>query len=810
MNTARVLVIGGGNLGASVLYHLALAGWTDCVLMEKAELTSGATWHAAGLVSRMVGSHSLGHCHDYAVDLYKKIEKDTGQSVSWHISGSLRLAGSEAHRDWLMHTRDVVLARDQQCDWLSPEEVKALNPLVDTQHIVGAIHTPDDGHVDPYGACQAMAKGARQLGARIERRNRVLALVQRPSGEWEVTTEQGVWIAQHVVNAAGYHAKQVAALSGLALPIVSLQHHYLITDEVPEFADMGHEIPVTRDDFFTGYVRREQASALIGLYDTHDALVRWPEGCPWDSENELFEADWGRITPWLEKCFERFPALAQRGIKRIVNGAITYTPDGSPLVGPAPGLKNYWLACGATVGIAWGPGLGRALAEWIIHGGASIATRSIDPRRFSQRINTSVATARARENYMTRLSLPHPQDQYLSERGRLRSTVHSRTTALGAVFEEVGDWERPKLYGPSSWGGHEPKAWRRGDSHAQARAEAQAVHHGVGLGDFSAFAQFHLSGAGVEDFLNRLCANRLPKKVGASCLTLLLNARGRIEGEATLVRLAPDAFWLVTGGPSEQRIWDWLTVHQRGDEVVNFQNCTQDYGVLLVAGPKANALLCACSESQDQWQFPWRHGQTVQVAGESALALRMSYSGLPAWELHLKQSAMLTVWDALWRAGQAHDITAFGSQALDMMRIEKHYAGGHELSNDVTPLEAGQQRFVDFDKDFLGREALLAESESPAFTLVLLRLIDTPCDVRGGEGVYSQNKRIGVVSSGTQGASHGESLAFAYLNTPLSGDTDNLTIMIFGEHCVAERCDCARFDPENTLLKTALNEEAAQ
>ena len=366
-----------------------------------------------------------------------------GRLVSWHNCGSLRVASSDDHRDWLMHVRDAVLARGQDCAWVTPDEIKKLNPLYDTARIIGGIHTPDDGHVDPSGTCQAMAKGARQLGAEVIRRNRVVEVTQRPSGEWDVVTETGTIVAEHLVNAGGYHARQIGAFTGLDLPIVPMQHHYAVTEDVPEFAAMDHEIPVTRDDHFTGYLRREQAGALIGLYDTHDALARWADGCPWESENELFDPDLDRITPWLERCFERFPCLTERGIKRIVNGAITYTPDGAPLVGPAPGLRNCWLACGATVGIAWGPGMGKALAQWMVHGTAEISTRGFDPRRFGSWADGDYALARTRENYMTRLSLPYPQDQYDTCRDIRQSGAHSRTSALGAIYEEAGGWERP-------------------------------------------------------------------------------------------------------------------------------------------------------------------------------------------------------------------------------------------------------------------------------------------------------------------------------------------------------------------------------
>lgn len=498
----RVVVIGGGNMGASVLYHLAKEGWTDVVLVEKAELTSGATWHAAGLVSRMTAGHALGICHDYAVNLYKTIENENEQGVSWHNCGSLRVAATEDHRSWLMHTRDAVLAREQECHWVSPAEIAKLNPIYDTSHIIGGIFTPDDGHVDPSGTCHAMAKGARMLGAKMMRRNRVMDVQQTSSGEWKVITEKGDILCQHVVNAGGYHARQIGAFSGLNLPIVPMQHHYVLTDEVPEFETMGHEIPVTRDDYFTGYLRREQSGALIGLYDTHDALAKWRDSCPWESESELFEPDYDRITPWLEKCFERYPSLMRRGIKRIVNGAITYTPDGHPLVGPAPGLRNHWLACGATVGIAWGPGLGRALAQWMVHGTADISMRSFDPRRYHSRVDEDYAYQRCRENYMTRLSLPYPQLQYETCREIRNSGVHERTKELHAVFEEVRGWERPRVYGKPEWDGMEPRSWKRGPSWEAALSEARAVHEGVGIGDFSAFSKFEISGPEAEAYLN--------------------------------------------------------------------------------------------------------------------------------------------------------------------------------------------------------------------------------------------------------------------------------------------------------------------
>ena len=800
--SARVVVIGGGNMGASVLYHLAKEGWTDIVLVEKAELTSGATWHAAGLVSRMTPGHALGTCHDYAVDLYKTIEGETEQGVSWHNCGSLRVGASEDHRAWLMHTRDAVLARGQECHWVSPEEIAELNPIYDTSHIIGGIYTPDDGHVDPSGTCQAMAKGARMRGARVRRRNRVTDVQQLPSGEWKVTTEQGDILCEHVVNAGGYHARQIGAFSGLDLPIVPMQHHYVVTDTVPEFETMGHEIPVTRDDYFTGYLRREQGGALIGLYDTHDALAKWRGGCPWDSENELFEPDYDRITPWLEKCFERYPSLMELGIKRIVNGAITYTPDGHPLVGPAPGLKNYWLACGATVGIAWGPGLGRALAQWMVHGTADISMRGFDPRRFGPWVDEEHAYQRCRENYMTRLSLPYPQLQYETCRDIRMSGAHDRTKALGAVYEDAGGWERPRVYGPD-WEGKEPHSWKHGPSWEAAVKEAQGVHNGVGLGDFTAFSKFEITGPEAEAYLNRLCANRMPKKVGGTCLTLLLNEQGTIEGEATIARLGEDRFWFVTGGPSERRVWDWITLHQRGCEDVIVRNLSDAWGILTIAGPQARAVLATQTDaSLENADFGWLKAREITVAGIPLIAMRLSFSGDLAWELHAPNAQLGDLWDALWEAGQPHGMVPFGSKALEMMRMEKAYRGGHELANDASPVHTDQMRFVKFDKDFVGRDALARRAETGETSAIAYLDVDvTDSDVLGGEAVYLNGEKVGSVSSGGYGPNTDRSLAFAFLRPDAAKPGAALEISLFGDMRPATVLAKPVLDPQNERLK---------
>ena len=793
---AQVVIIGGGNMGCGVLYHLALEGWTDCLLIEKAELTSGATWHAAGLVSRMVGGHALGSIHDYAVDLYKRIGEETGQAVSWHGCGSLRVATSPDHMDWINHIRDAVLARGQDAHIIDADEVARLNPLYDVEKagVLGAVFTPDDGHVDPSSTCQAMAKGARQLGAEIARRTLVTDIRQEPNGEWQVVTDKGVVRAEHVVNAGGYHARQIGAMTGLDLPITTMMHHYVVSDSVPELATMDHEIPVTRDDFFCGYIRREQQAALIGLYDKQDPQAVWPDGCPWDSVNELFEPNWEGITPWLENCFERMPCLKHRGIKRVVNGGITYTPDGAMLLGPAPGLRNYWLACGATVGIAWGPGAGRALAQWMVHGSADIATRAFDPRRFGIWADAGFARARAIEDYTLRQAMAYPQQQRNTCRSVKRSGVYDRTAALGATFEEAGGWERPRLFGA------DPDGWRRTTAFDQISRECESVRQRVGLGDFSAFAKFRIDGPGAAAFLNAVCANRMPDE-GRTCLTLLLNRRGTIEGEATIAHVGHEAYYFVTGAPSERRMWDWLNVHCAVPmDGVTIANVTDDTGVLVLAGPFARDVLARCTDADvSNSNFRWLTAQEINVANIPLLALRLSFTGELAYELHAPNGQLGALWDALWQAGRENSIAPFGSKALDSLRIEKFYRGAHELANDASHADVAMERFADTEKEFVGREAML--TRQPRSKIALLALDTENADALGSEAVFMGDKLVGSITSAAYGHAVKRSLAIAFLEERARSPGARLFVSILGDRIPARVLDGAPWDPTNDRLR---------
>ena len=796
---ARVVIIGGGIIGASLLYHLAKEGWTDCVLIEKAELTSGATWHAAGQCSHAVASIGLGRIHGYGIELYQRLEAETGQSVTWHGCGSLRIAHTEDHMDWLRHTVDVGRYLGFPMEIIGPDEIRRLHPLYRTEGILAALHTPADGHVDPSGACHALAIGARKLGARIIRRNRVTGLSRTPSGEWLVATKQGEFLCEHVVNAGGYHARQMGRWVGLDLPIVNMQHHYAVTDTVPRLRELDREVPVVRDDYAKGYTRQEQKSILIGIYDTQDPRPAWLDGTPWETENELFEPNMDNIMPWLERAFERMPELAELGIKRIVNGAISYTPDGAMLLGPALGLRNHWLACGVIVGICWGPGAGKYLAQLMVHGAADISMRPYDPRRFGGHADQNFAVARAKEEYAIRQEVPYPTKHREAARGLKKSGLHDVLAARRAIFEEAFDWERPAWYAPVGLAIEEVMSFRRSARQDAVGAEALAVRERVGLADISAFAKFEITGAGAAAFLDRLCANRLPRE-GRIVLTQLLNRAGRIEGEATIQRQAGGGFYFVTGAPSEMRLWDWLHAHREDGERVEIVNRSDELGILCLAGPRAREVLTAATTADlSNGAFPWMSGREITVADHRVRALRVSYTGELAWELHMPMAALAPVFEALWAAGEGHGIALFGSAALNSLRLEKAYRGGHELSPDATLVQADMLRFARLDKgEFLGRAAVLSEQQAgPRVRLAALELDAEDADCLGGEAVFANGAVVGSVTSGGYGHAIGRSLALAYLQSAHAAPGTELAVSLLDERRPARVLAQPPFDPEN-------------
>ena len=810
-STARVVIIGGGIMGCGLAYHLAHEGWTDVVLLEKAELTSGSTWHAAGQITHSTSSYGLGKCVGYNIDLYSRVlEAETGQSVTWHGCGSLRLAYTDDELDWLHQTISVGKGLGFPMEIVGPERIRELHPFYNLDGVKAALHTPDDGHVDPAGAAFALAKGARQLGVKVIRRCRATNVTQAESGEWLVETEQGNITCEHVVNAGGTYARQVALWSGYDLPATSMTHHYFITDTVPEFRSLDKELPVVRDDrLVSGYVRMEQKKGLIGIYEKANPNTVWEDHCPWEAENELFEPDYDRIMPWLENAMDRMPILAELGITREVHGAISHPPDGNPLIGPAPGLKNYWCCCGTQIGIGWGPGLTRELARWIISGTPEINMREFDPRRFGPYADQTYQITKAKEDYLLRHEIPFPHFNRLEGRPVKPSALYEDCKAEGAVFEEVYGHERPRWFAPQGTEARDIYGFRRTILHDIVGAEVRAVRERAGVMDISAFTKVEVSGPGAKTFLDGLVANRLPTP-GRVALTHILNDAGRIELETTVVGLAEDRFYLVCAAFFEQRLVDNLTFALKGEDVT-ITNRSSDWGAFALNGPKARDILCACTGADlSNAGFKWMTAREIEVGGHKLWAFRMSYAGELGWEFHGPRVSILAAFRATKAAGKAHGLVNYGSFAMNAMRMEKAFKGAGELTNEVTLPEADVMRFVKLDKDFRGKAATEASLANPLrFVCVYLEVADDgKSDGNGGEAVLAGGKQIGTVSSIAFGHGVGKLLAFAYVKAGHAKPGTELEVVVMGTPRAATVLDEPAYDAASLKPRSDQKEAA--
>ncbi|MGI9408392.1 MAG: FAD-dependent oxidoreductase [Hyphomicrobiaceae bacterium] len=812
---ARVVIVGGGVMGCGLAYHLAHEGWTDIVLLEKAELTSGSTWHAAGQITHSTSSFGLGKCVDYNIGLYSgALEKETGQSVTWHGCGSFRLAYDEDERDWLRHTLSVGRALGFNIELVEPGRIAELHPFYNLDGVIGALHTPDDGHVDPSGVTQAMATGARQLGARIIRRCRATDIRQLPSGEWKVSTEQGDIVCEHAVNAGGTYARQMGEWSGLQLPMTSMTHHYFVTDTVPEFQELETELPVIRDDkLVSGYIRMEQKSGLIGIYEKENPNAVWLDKCPWEVENELFEADYDRIMPWLENAMGRMPVFSELGIKREVHGAISHPPDGNPMIGSAPGVTNYWCCCGTQIGIGWGPGLTRELARWMVHGASDISMREYDPRRFGEYAKKDWQVTKAKEDYCLRHEIPFPHFNRLAGRPIKPGALYERLKEKGAVYEEVYGHERPRWFARNGLARKDHYSFRRNEVHDMVGQEVRAVRNGVGIMDVTAFTKVEVSGADAASFLDGLVANRLPKRVGGIVLTHLLNRRGRIEIEVTIVKFAEDRFYLVCAAFFEQRLLDHLNL-RRTDEKIEIANRSYDWGALALQGPKSRDVLSPnTAASLDNANFRWLTAQEIEIAGQTMWVFRMSYAGELGWEIHGPREGMLAVYDALWALGEAHGIIDYGSFAMNVMRMEKMFKGAGELTNEVTLPEADVMRFVKMDKnDFVGKTETQTslDSDLPWICAYLSVDPDGAEDGHGGEAVLLDGRVVGSTASVAYGHTVGTILAFAYIKPHAAKPGTELEVVIAGEPRPARVLGEPAYDPQSLLPRTDITAEAAE
>ncbi|WP_136442166.1 FAD-dependent oxidoreductase [Pacificoceanicola onchidii] len=822
--TARVVIVGGGVMGVGLAYHLGHEGWgSDTVLLEKAELTSGSTWHAAGQITHSTSSFSLGKCVDYNIDLYSgALESETGQPVTWHGCGSFRLAYTTDEMDWLRHTLSVGRSLGFNIELVGPEKVAELHPFYNLEGVLGALYTPDDGHVDPTNVTMSMAAGARAKGVRIIRRCRATNITQQPSGEWLVETEQGSILCEHVVNAGGTYARQMGEWSGLQLPMTSMTHHYFVTDEVPEFQDLDKELPVIRDDRkVSGYIRMEQKKGLIGIYEKENPNTVWEDHCPWEAENELFDADYERVMPWLEESLNRMPIFAELGITRDVHGAISHPPDGNPLIGPAPGVRNYWCCCGTQIGIGWGPGLTRELARWMVHGAADISMRDYDPRRFGSYATKEWQVIKAKEDYCLRHEIPFPHFNRLAGRPVKPSPLYEILKGKGAVHEEVYGFERPRWFARNGVEQRDHYGFRRTAADDMVAAEVKAVREAAGLMDVTAFTKVLVEGPEAYALLDRLTANRMPQKTGSITLTHMLNRAGRIELETTIVRMAPDAssseavgekhdrFYLVCAAFFEQRLLDHLATHMNGADAT-VTALSSSWGALSLNGPRSRDILSACTDAAlDNASFRWLSAQEITVAGHKVWAFRMSYAGELGWELHMPFDAMVDVYTALSEAGAAHGMVDYGSFAMNVMRMEKGFKGAGELTNEVTLAEADVLRFARRDKDYLGKDKTL----NPDLRWVCAYLgitSDGEIDGHGGEAVLQDGAVVGSTASVVYSPTADQVLAFAYIKPEAATPGTALEVVIHGKPRAAQVLADPVYDPQSLLPRTDAVQEAAE
>lgn len=800
---ARVVVLGGGIFGVSTLYHLAKEGWTDAVLVEKGELTSGTTWHAAGNCPHFIGNLNFARIHHYGTELYSRLEAETGQSTGWHGCGSIRLARDADELDWHRYVGGIARQVGYEFHIVGPDEIRKLHPFLETHEIVGGCYMPHDGYVDPASATNAMAIGARKLGAEIYRHTLATDIRRTADGGWELITEKGNIACEHLVLAAGFFTPQVGEWLGLKVPTVNMVHQYLVTEAVPELKGRKPELPVVRDPGSSSYFRQEQQGLLGGPYETEGAQFVYPDGVPWSFDHDLLAPDLDRVAPWLDLMMQRFPLFGTVGVKRVISGFIAHTPDLVPLVGPAPGLRNVWLACGAAIGIAQGPGCGKYLAQLMVHGAAEISMLALDPRRFGDFHMADYLPKRTVEITQHLFERHPPGYEFHEARGLRTSPIHDRLSAAGAIHGEAFGWERPKWFAPE--GTVEQPSFRRNNAFDAVARECRAVRERVGLLDLTGFAKFEIRGGDAEAMLNRLCANRMPVKPGGIVLAHLLAPTGHVEAEATITRLADGGFYLLTGSAAERRVADMLAAGKRASDQASIENVTDRLGCLVLAGPRSRELLGRLTNADlTNATFPWLRAREIDVAGLPVRALRVSYAGELGWELHCPIDGTATLYDALKETGRDLGLADFGLYALDSLRMEKGYRGfGSELSPEITPLEAGMERFVDFEKgDFVGRAALLARKSKPLpWNLAYLVIEGADRDVIGAEPVHANGRLVGSVTSGAHGHATGKTLAFAYVEPTSAVPGTALRVTMLGEDFKATAVDAPLYDPANARLR---------
>jgi dimethylglycine dehydrogenase len=800
----KAVVIGGGIVGVSVLYHLAKFGWKDVALLERKQLTAGSTWHAAAGFHSMNGDVNMARLQTYTINLYKEVEKISGQDVGLHVPGSVKVASSDEKWTYIKNIHALNKTMGIESVLLTPEEIAEKTPLMDTSMLKGGMWDANEGHLDPYGATHAFAKAARKEGAEVHTQTLVTELNQQADGSWEIVTDKGTIHAEHIVNAAGLWAREVGHMAGVNLPLMPYEHHYLVTEDIPVLETFGKESPVIDDMDGEIYVRQEGKGALYGVYEK--GPVPWSvKGTPWDyGESDLLPPRLDDLMDTLEKGFKGFPAIAEAGIKNVINGPFTFTPDGNPLVGPVPGAQNFWSACGVMTGFSQCGGIGLTLAQWMIDGEPEGDVYGMDVARYGEYATQPYVVDTTTQFYETRLNLPFPNEAYPAGRPHKTTPIYDVLKNQNAVFGEQYGQEFPMWFAPEGEKAEDiPSFQRHNNSFESVKEECLTVREACAVLDASSFSKYEITGPGARAWLDKLIASKLPNP-GRAKLAVMLSEKGKIMGDFTLMCFAEDRFMLTGSGQLQTWHMRWFNKYLPADGV-DVRNVTDALSALSVVGPKSRELLeklTLTDVSNDAFKF--LAVKEMNVGYAPAKVARMSLTGEMGYEIYVPSQYMRSVYLRIMEAGKDLGIRNIGVRALLSLRLEKGYGiWSREFSPDYTPSMNEMAHFVDYDKEgFVGRDAALIDAEKgPLKKLVMLEVDSDDADVMGNEPIMIGERLVGYVTSGGYGCTVAKSLAMAYIDVADLDSSTEYGTYILGERKTARLLDKAPYDPTGSVMR---------
>ena len=800
---ARVVVIGGGVVGCSILFHLAKMGWKDVGLLERDELTSGSSWHAAGQIHTISSDPNISRLQDYTINLYKEIEETSGHSVGMHSTGGYYLASNQSWYDYLKRERSKARSMGLEQEFVSLDEVVEKHPLINPENYVAALWDPLDGDIDPSGVTYAYAKSARVHGAEFYTHTPVIETNQRVDGSWDVVTEKGNIHAEHIVNAGGLWARELGRMSGIHLPVVPMEHHYLITEEIDKITSLpeGQRLPACIDYEANIYFRQERSGLLLGTYEPQS--TPWSlDGTPQTFGHDLLEPDLDRIADRLALAFERIPSLQNAGIKDTINGPFVFSPDGNPMIGPVPGMKNYWTAVGVMAGFCQAGGVGKTLAEWMIEGEPSIDVWAMDIARFGDFATPEWGVIKSSENYERRFVMTFPNETLPKGRRQKTTSIYDRLTQKGAVWQDSFGLENALWFAASPEDAYEEPTFHRSRSHGYVAKEVEAVRASVGASEVANFANHKFTGKGAKAFLNKVLAGRIPGP-GRVNLTPMLLESGKLNGDLTVACIDEETFYLFGSSVAQNMHLRWFEMHLEGVQDVLYQNMTDDFHGIAISGPNSRELLSRLTrEDVSSEAFKFRDIKDTFIAGVPALCTRISFTGELGYEIYVAPQYQLKLFEAIEEAGADLNLKWFGGRALMSMRLEKSWgAWTMDFRPDFTIMQSGLDFFVDWDKDFIGKKAALIEKKNGPSKKLSVIHIDTETDVSGDEAVMHNGECVSYITSGGYGHSVKKSLAMTYLPVELIDSNAKLEVEILGEFKEASIVMEPLYDPSGSKMR---------